>query len=339
MTQPLISICILSYNRPETIKRLLYSIHVSTLGVVEVVICEDKSPRRGEISRVAEEFKETTNFPVWYHENQENLGFDGNLRELARQAHGEWIVYMGDDDAFIPGALDKLIGFLIAHPDLGYVLRSYRLVYTNGSAEPFRYYSGNRFFTPGLETYLELFRKSVFVSGFTIKREFITPFLIDTFDGTLLFQLYLVAEVTLKYPSAYFDTLLTEQYERELSPFFGNSEAEKHLYTPGKVTVTNSVNFMRGFSKIAVYIDKKYHLNSNRKILNDLSKYSYPVLSIQRERGLCVFLAYVGELNKLGLNHTAYYYIYIIGLIFLGKNICDYTICFVKSVLGRTPKL
>ncbi len=339
MGKPFLSICVLSYNRPETLGRLLMSIDYKNQEDIEVVICEDKSPRREEIRRIVEEYKTKPTPPVIYCENEKNLGFDGNIRECVRRSSGKWIMLMGDDDAFVPGVLEKFVLFLKKHSDLGYVLRSYRTVFNDGSIEMFRYYENDKFFTQGKESYLELFRKSVFVSGFTIRREFVLPHLINLFDGTLLFQLYLVGEVTLKYPSAYMNEPLTEQYERELSPFFGNSDAEKKLYTPGTVTIDNSINFMTGFSKITEYIDRKHGLDSTALIKKDISKYSYPVLSVQRERGVRTFFLYVKKLNALGFNCTPYYYIYVLSLVLFGKKFCDGAIKFIKNVLGRTPKL
>ena len=199
-------------------------------------------------------------------------------------------------------------------------------------------FDSDKFFIKGEDTYIELFRKSVFISGFTINRNYIGNLLIDDFDGTLLFQLYLLAEVSLKYECAYFDTPLTQAKEEGV-PFFGNSEAEKDLYTPGTITVQNSINFLNGFFKITKFIDNKYTLNSTNKIKTDMSKYFYPSLAIQREKGLKEFLRYVKELNKIGFNCTVYYYIYIVALIILGKNICDSTIVYLKKLLGKTPKL
>jgi len=339
MKKAFISICIPSYNRPETLVRLLESIDAADSKDIEIVICEDKSPKREEIRAVVDKFNKKSDYKIIYEENKENLGYDANLRELANNAGSEWIVYMGDDDAFISGALDKLIVFLKERSELGYVLRSYNIIHQNGGIERFRYFDGNKFFEPGLNSYISLFRKSVFISGFTIKRDLIRPYLINKFDGTLLFQLYLAAEVILKYSSAYFNEPLTCQYDKELKPEFGSSAAEKKFYTPGIVTIENSVNFMKGFLKITEFLDKKYNFNSAEIIKKDISKYSYPVLSIQRDKGLKTFLRYVKELNKLGFNITIYYYIYIIALIFLGKRICDSLIQIIKNILGKTPKL
>lgn len=339
MNRPLISVCIPAYDRPKETLRLLRSVDSAYTDKIEIVICEDKSPEREKIAVVIKEFATDSKYNVRYVENAENLGYDRNLQELVRQASGDWIVLMGNDDAFAPGALDRLMDFLEKNINLGYVLRSYQLLYKNGTVEKFRYYEGNKFFEPGEATYLELFRKSVFISGFAIRRELALEHLVGDFDGTLLFQLYLAAEAALKYPTAYFDEVLTEQYERELNPSFGSSKTEKGLYTPGEVTVTNSLNFMKGFIKIATFLDKKYGFNSAQKMIRDISKYSYPVLSIQREKGLRVFWGYVRGLSGLGFNCTIYYYLYVSLLLIFGKKFCDWGIRTIKKILGKTPKL
>jgi hypothetical protein len=164
------------------------------------------------------------------------------------------------------------------------------------------------------------------------------PLLKDDFDGTLLFQLYLLAEVCLKYPCAYFDTPLTQQYD-EGFPEFGNAESEKGIYTPGTITIDNSLNFLRGYFKITKYIDNEHDFNSTKLIMHDMSKYFYPSLAIQRNKGLRSFLKYIKELNKIGFNSSIYYYVYVIGLILLGKTICNNIIRIMKNILGKTPKL
>ncbi len=338
MNKPLISICIPSYNRPAELLRLLRTVDSVSRERLEIVICEDKSPKRDEVSRAVDEFKKTGKYSVHYIENAENLGYDKNLRELIKHASGEWVVFMGDDDEFVPGALDKLIKFLEENPVLGYVLKSHYTIYPGGKKEPFRYFPETRFFEAGPEAYKTLFRKSVFISGFTIKRELTLPFLASEFDGTLLFQLYLSAEVVLKNSSAYFDEPLTQAYEG-VDPMFGTAESEKGLYTPGVVTVQNSLNFLKGFLKITRFIDAEHGLSATPEIQLDMSKYFYPSLAIQRGKGIGEFLRYVRELNKLGFNASPYYYLYVILLSVLGKKICDWGIRTLKNMLGKTPEL
>ena len=109
---PFISICILSYNRPETLGRLFKTIDTQNIEEIEVVICEDASPRRAEIRLVVDNFSLQQAYPVRYFENEKNLGYDGTFNQLCSHAQGEWMVFMGDDDEFAPLALDKMVDFL-----------------------------------------------------------------------------------------------------------------------------------------------------------------------------------------------------------------------------------
>lgn len=338
MEKYFVSICIPSYNRPIELKRLLKSIDCEQSEIIEIVICEDRSPKRPEIKETVEEYMKNSPYQVSYYENEINLGYDNNIRELINKAQGEYIVFMGDDDLFIPGVLDGYLDFLNEHHEVGYVLRSYRAINKDGLIEYFKYYSSDMFFEKGENTYLELFRKSVFISGFTCKREWASEYLVDDFDGTLLYQLYILAELCMHHPAAYYSVPITQSIEGG-TPYFGTSEKEKDLYTPGTITVQNSLNFMQGFFIISGYMDKKYNLDSTKKIKTDISKYSYPILSIQRNKGVSEFKYYCRELRKLDIDCTIFFNIYYIGLLIMGTKRCDNIIKFIKKVLGKTPKL
>ena len=97
MEEKLFSICIPSYNRPAEIRRLLNSIDTTHVDEVEIVICEDKSPKREEIRKQVLDFKSKTQYEVNYIENEENCGYDKNLRNLIRAAKGHFIIFMGDN--------------------------------------------------------------------------------------------------------------------------------------------------------------------------------------------------------------------------------------------------
>lgn len=333
-----ISICIPCYNRPAELSKLLLSIDYKTYSEIEIVICEDNSPKRKEIKDVIEAFRRKTLYEVIYKENEQNLGYDKNLRALIKTATGKFIIFMGDDDEFVPGALDKYISFLKNNGHLGYVLRSYRTVHSDGVVEEFRYYPKTIFFKSGYDTYIQLFRKSIFISGFTFNRESGLPFLTGRFDGTLLFQLYILSEIVLKHESAYCDIIITQRTEGGI-PMFGSSKAEQAFYVPGKITIENSLNFMASFFKITAFIDKKYNYNSTSHIKMDISKYSYPALSIQRNKGIKEFFRYFKGLNRIGINCSFYYYIYFVSLIIFGEKFCDKVIQFIKKTLKKTPRL
>jgi abequosyltransferase len=338
--KPLVSICILSYNRPETLLRLLQTIDTKRNDEIEIVICEDFSPRQQEIREVVNTFRVQQPYTVLYFENPKNLGYDGTLCELVKQANGTWLIFMGDDDEFVPSAIDKIIRFLIQHSELGYVMKSHFLIHEDQKKERFRYFKKTEFFEPGVDAYVELFRKSVYIAGFIIRREYAAPYLTNRFNGTMLIQLYLLAEVVLKYPSAYFDEPFTQQYASHAHNVGDVMfDREKNVFVPRRPTLDISLKFLKSFSIITEYIDKTHKINSTPLIKKDMSKYFYPSLAVHRDAGLGFFFNYVRELNKLGFNSSLYYYIYIISLVLIGKRMCDWGILLLKKYLGRTPRL
>jgi glycosyltransferase involved in cell wall biosynthesis len=337
---PKLSLCIPAYNRARYLEPLLRSIFDQQYTNFEIIITEDCSPERDAITRAVEPFHYEFPGLIRYELNEENLGYDRTFCELVKRASGNWLVFMGDDDEFVPGAIDKVLSFLDKNAELGYVLKSHNLIHDDQIKERFRYFGNSKFFDAGVGTYVELFRKSVFIAGFTIRREYVVPYLTDRFDGTMLIQLYLMAEVSLKHPTAYFDEPFTQQYashkHNQGDVMF---DREKNIFVPRRPTLDISLNFLKSFSLITEYIDKKYNLNSTGLIKKDMSKYFYHSLSVHRDAGLPFFFNYVRELNKIGFNSSLYYYVYVILLTLLGKRTCDWGIRSIKKILGRTPRL
>ena len=333
----LISICIPSYNRPKELGRLLESIDNKNKQLVQIIICEDKAPQRREVRLVVDNFKNSTSYNVKYSENVENLGHGGNFRECIKKADGEFIIFMGDDDMFIPEKLYDYCLFLQKNRHCGYILRSSRQLLKNGKYEYFRYFSEDKYFDPGVDSFIQLFLKSVFMSGFTIKRTLVKDINIDSLDDTLLFQLYLLAEVCLHHPTAYCNTPFVQGVGDGVS-FFGTNEKEKELYTPG-VMVTNNINFILGFFKITLFIDKKYKINTTEMIKTEMSKYSYSLMSMERNLGRKQFKEHIRKLRKIGLDKTIHFDLYYLGLLIFGDKFCKQIILLIKKVFKRRLKL
>ena len=54
-----------------------------------------------------------------YFENEENLGYDGNVRTLVQKASGEFCFFMGNDDIMCPGALENAASVIRRYPNVG----------------------------------------------------------------------------------------------------------------------------------------------------------------------------------------------------------------------------
>lgn len=339
MTAPFLSICIPSYNRPQQLKELLASIDCKTADI-EIVICEDLAPKRLEVRAVANAFTKAAAYTTHYHENTTNRGFDGNLRRLVECASGEYIMFMGDDDLFVPGALNQFIEFLKQNRDKPYVLRSYLTQHPDGRTEYYRYLPKITLLPHSEATVAWLFKRSVTICGFTIARTEALKYSTTDLDGTLLYQVYLMAQVCLQHDSVYCDIPVVHAVQsfREDKPMFGASAAEKSRYTPGSVSHDNSINFTKAYFEVTSYLDKQHSTNLTHLVRIDLSKYSYPFLSIQRKRGILAFLLYAKRLEvEAGFGCTVYYHIYKWALVLFGEQVCDRLICRIKRTVGHTP--
>ena len=119
---------------------------------------------------------------------------------------------------------------------------------------------------------------------------------------------------------------------------FGNAEAERSRFTPGTVSHDNSINFTKAYFEVTEYLDKQHGTNLTQRVRIDLSKYSYPFLSIQRKRGTASFLRYAKRLEtEVGFGCTAYFHLYKWALVLFGERICDRLIGVIKLRLGYTP--
>jgi len=339
MNKPFLSICIPSFNRPLQLSNLIASIDCNA-AKVEIVICEDLSPKRAEVRAAVAAVTLTSPYKIRYYENTHNLGFDGNLRRLVEYALGEYILFMGDDDLFVAGSLDPFIGFLNQHRDKPYILRSYLTEHPDGRKEYFRYLPETRVLPKGESTVRWLFKRSVTICGFTISRDEALRFATSDLDGTLLYQVYLMAQVCLESPSVYYGIPIVNAVQsfRGDQAMFGNAETEKKRFTPGMVSQDNSINFTKAYFEVAAYLDIQHGTHLEQSIRVELSKYSYPFLSIQRKRGIPSFLNYTKRLeSELALGITPYYHAYKWALVLFGEANCDRLIRFIKARLGYTP--
>lgn len=342
MEQKLISICIPTYNRPQELKRLLESIDTTKYDDVNIVISENCSvpPKQEQTRAVVEEFKANCKYEVLYFENEKNIGYDKNIRALLQRSTGRFSMFFSDDDLFMPGAMDEFVEFTRKHQDVGYILRSYRNINSDGTYQDFRYYNEDKEFPAGLDTAVELYDKSCFLSGYTIRTEYGREYVTDELDGYLLYQMYLLIEVCKRHPAAYSTVLISKALPDNVH-YFGESEEEKNLFKGHDMDGKNNLNLVLGDYKVINYVANKYHDDTAKRIGKNLAKLSYPSLAVERrkKRGLKSFIKYSNELRKIGYGSSFYFYLYFTALLIFGAPFCDKVIQFLKKKIGHRPKL
>jgi len=335
-----ISVCIPAYNRVEVLPQLLDSVLSQDYANYEVVICEDNSPQRDAIREAVAVFSERFPGKINYFENTGNLGYDANIRNLIEKASGEYCFFMGNDDLMRPGALGTVASALARHKNIGVVLRSYASFdgAPENIAQTFRYFPKETFFPAGPRTISTFYRRSVVISGLVLHRTESLKYATDKFDGTLLYQLYLVANILNDMNGVSLPEILV-LYRNGGVPDFGNSEKEKGLFTPKAQTQESSVYFVRGMFAIAQYVENQRGIRIYRSILNDIGNYSYPILAIQAGRNISEFVRYAYQLSKLGLWRSKYFYGYFFALLLLGSARVESIIKLIKKRCGYTPTI
>ena len=319
---------------------LLESILTQDFDDFEVVINEDGSPERAEIRDVVERY--SVQFPgrIRYFENEHNLGYDGNLRSLIDRSQGEYCMFMGNDDLMCPGALKTVAGAIARHPKVGVFLRSFAAFddTPKNIVQTFRYFDQETFFPAGAKTISTFYKRSVVIPGVTLHREAAQQFVTDRFDGTLLYQIYLVANILVEWNGVFSPEIIT-WYRNGGVPDFGNSPSEKGKFVPRTRTTDSSINFMRGMLDIARYVETNRNVAIYKSILKDLSNYSYPILAVQAEKPLGIFFRYYLDLIKLGFGRQLLFHAYFFSILLLGTRRMENIIAWIKGRLGYTPAL
>jgi glycosyltransferase involved in cell wall biosynthesis len=114
MSSPKVSIIIPTYNRAHLIGLTLESALRQTFSDYEIVVIDDGS--KDNTADVVRSIAPQARY-IW----QENVGIPEVLNVCVREARGEYISFLGSDDALAPTALEKEAAILDANPAVGLV--------------------------------------------------------------------------------------------------------------------------------------------------------------------------------------------------------------------------
>jgi abequosyltransferase len=337
---PKISVCIPAFNRATVLPALLESILTQDFNEYEIVINEDRSPQRLPIRSVVEQYSALYPDRIRYFENEQNLGYDANIRSLIERANGDYCLFMGNDDLMCSGALSTVASALARYQNVGVILRSYASF--DDSPENinqiFRYFDKELFFSPGPATITTFYRRSVVIPGVVFQRKEALKYATERCDGTLLYQLYIIANILTTMNGVFLPNIIV-LYRNGGIPEFGNSEKEKGKFVPQDRTLESSLHFMQGMLDIARFVEQERRVEIYLPILKDLGNYSYGFLFVQSNKGLKVFLKYVYQLAKMGFWKNIWLYLYSALLILFGSRRVDKLIQYIKKRLGYTPAI
>ena len=112
---PLLSICIPTHNRADTLLHTLNSILHQATDAIEIVISDNHSD--DNTRQIVKELQHR-HHQIRYFQNSENIGYDRNLLNAVDRATGTFCWLMGSDDQVEPGAVAKILKTISDNPEI-----------------------------------------------------------------------------------------------------------------------------------------------------------------------------------------------------------------------------
>lgn len=106
MSNPIVSICIPTYNGDKYLVECLNSCVNQTFKDYEIIICDDGSSDKS-IS-IIEEYVSKYGF-IKFYKNEQNLGLVGNWNNCIELSSGKWIKFVFQDDFITHDCLQKFV--------------------------------------------------------------------------------------------------------------------------------------------------------------------------------------------------------------------------------------
>ena len=237
----LFSVCIPAYNRARHLRPLLQSIFAQKFRDFEVVICEDMSGERPQIAAIARDFFSQYPGMLRYFENSENLGYDGNIRNLVEKAAGEFCFFMGNDDIMCAGALENAASVIGRYPNVGIVLKSYGWFDETPDRvnQEIRWFNEEKVFPPGSAAIRFAFRRSGVLAGYIVHRDSAAQAATAKFDGTLYYQMHLTASVLIHKSAVSHSSVAHTLPRRRPARIRKQRQRERQVH-PGTIYATGS---------------------------------------------------------------------------------------------------
>jgi glycosyltransferase involved in cell wall biosynthesis len=338
-TRSLFSICIPAYNRTRHLTALLDSILQQGFKDFEIVICEDESPEREQIAALVREYQSRCPDTISYFENEVNLGYDGNIRNLVERASGQFCFFMGNDDIMCQGALEEAASLIGRYPRVGLVVRAYGLFEDTPEnvSQEIRYFKEEREIAVGIPAIRFAFRRSGVISGYIVHRDTAHEAATSKFDGTLYYQMHLTVSV-LTHRTVVFTPRVLVLCRGNEPPDFGNSAKESGKYVPGGYTPQARLNMIGGALSVIRDLRDTHGIDIVEDVIHDYANYFYPYIKDQLTLPLRHYYNLYRGYGRMGFQRYPLFHVYFAVAYLLGEKRFDRMTALIRKWLGRSPQ-
>jgi glycosyltransferase involved in cell wall biosynthesis len=131
VSEPLVSVIISTYNRPDYLRQSATSVLSQTLTDFELIICDDASTMLESVQAAI------PNDPrIRYTRSPRNLGMAANNARGYQLARGRYVAHLDDDDLWTPEYLQRLVQALETRPHCSLAFCNHMVIDEAGQPSP-----------------------------------------------------------------------------------------------------------------------------------------------------------------------------------------------------------
>jgi len=189
----LLSVVILSYNRPDQIRRILDNFVGVEQKDFNIIIKDDMSPKIDDIKEIFNTYKDQISVDVIFHKNNKNMGYDRNLLDAFTITDAEYIFLLSDDDYVAGCEIKNLITAIYEKK-----LKIYFTPYTDHSIDVVnRTFENSYKEHVSLSEFPEIIYNSILFSGLIFHRKTVLQLSLDRefLSNCIYTQVYLAVSI------------------------------------------------------------------------------------------------------------------------------------------------
>lgn len=134
MTEPLVSICVITYNSSETVIETLESIYNQTYRNIELIVSDDcSSDNTVEIVKNWLDEKRSRFQAAEIITVEKNTGVTGNVNRAVKKANGKYVKDIAGDDILLNDYAEKCVSYLEKNPETDVLFTDVKFFSTDNS--------------------------------------------------------------------------------------------------------------------------------------------------------------------------------------------------------------
>jgi glycosyltransferase involved in cell wall biosynthesis len=283
-----------------------------------------------QIKDTVQQFSKTAPYRVIFNTNNQNLGYDRNLKKLISLSSGDYVFFISDDDALYPEVLDHLIDYLNS------VKTKPALIFSPFWYGPFkdlkRKYNHSHKIESGYESAVKYLYDSILFSGLIFRRGTIKDLDAEKFKNLNYFQVYMFLTVIYKFGGFYFNEIMINSISDGENAYGNVDSSGSNTFLADRNSIFSNLEFNKGLFKAIKYFDQDCNTNVFPAFAREFSNRTYGGLCRARQHGLKQYRKYWKQLNEsIGLSPIAKIYYLFIAI--FGARFSSFVFAQIKKIV------